>query len=121
MSDHLHSISPLKTSMNHIIVYTNGSQKMISKRTCRTGTAAVGFHQGKEIFKRKIGLGDTAEVYDTELTGLVLGLKAAISSAEPLPIIHYIYIYANNTLAITLVIQPQQGQLLAHSFYQNIL
>ena len=109
--------------MNHIIVYTDGSQKVISKRTHRTGTAAVGFHQGKEIFKRKIGLGGTAEVYDAELTGLVLGLKAAISSAEPLPMIHYIHIYADNTSAITLVTdpQPRQSQLLTHYFYQNML
>ena len=122
-SDHLHSISPLKTSPNHTIVYTDGSQKVISKRIRRTGAAAVGFHQGKEIFKRKIGLGGTAEVYDAELTGLALGLKAAISSAEPLPEIHHIHIYADNTSAITSVIdpQPQQGQLLAHSFYQNML
>ena len=41
-SDHLHSISPLKTSMNHIIVYTDGSQKVISKRTHRTGAACKG-------------------------------------------------------------------------------
>jgi len=105
--------------MNHIIVYTDGSQKVISKRTCRTGAAVVGFHQGKEIFKRKIGLGGTAEVYDAKLTGLVLGLKVAISSAEPLPMIHHIHIYADNTSAITSVTDPQsrQGQLLAHSFY----
>ena len=103
----------------HIIVYTDGSQKVISKRTCRTGAAAVGFHQGKEIFKRKIGLGGTTEVYDAELTGLVLGLKAAISSAEPLPMIHHIHIYVDNTSAITSVTDPQsrQGQLLAYSFY----
>jgi len=92
--------------MNHIIVYTDGSQKVISKRTCRIGTAAVGFHQGKEIFKRKIGLGGTTEVYDAKLTGLVLGLKAAISSTEPLPMIHYIYIYADNTSAIASVTDP---------------
>jgi len=109
--------------MNHIIVYTDSSQKVISKRMHRTGAAAVGFHQGKEIFKRKIGLEDTAEVYDAKLTGLVLGLKAAISSAEPLPMIHYIHIYADNTSAIASVIdsQPRQGQLLTHSFYQNML
>jgi len=81
--------------MNHIIIYTDGSQKVISKRTHRIGTAAVGFHQGKEIFKRKIGLGGTAEIYDAELTGLVLGLKAAISSVESLPMIHHIHIYAD--------------------------
>ena len=103
--------------MNHIIVYTDGSQKIISKRTHRTDVAVVGFHQGKEIFKRKIGLGDTAEVYDAKLTGLVLDLKATISSAELLPMIYHIHIYANNTSAIALVIQPQQGQLLAHFFY----
>jgi len=93
--------------MNHIIVYTDGSQKVISKRTHRTSTAAIDFHQGKEIFKRKIGLGGTAEVYDAKPTGLVLGLKAAISSAEPLPMIHHIHIYANNTSAITSVMDPQ--------------
>ena len=73
--------------------------------------------------KRKIGLGGTAEVFDAELTGLVLGLKAAISSAEPLPMIHYIHIYADNTSAITLVTdpQPRQSQLLTHYFYQNML
>jgi len=80
---------------------------VISKRTHRTDTTAVGFHQRKEIFKRKIGLGGITEVYDAELTSLVLGLKAAISSAEPLPMIHHIYIYADNTSAITSVMDPQ--------------
>jgi len=80
---------------------------VISKRIHRTGATAVGFHQGKEIFKRKIGLGGTMEVYDAELTGLALGLKAAISSAELLPKIQHIHIYANNTSVITSVIDPQ--------------
>ena len=68
----------LKTSPNHIIVYTDGSQKVISKKVRRTGAAAVGFHQGKEIFRRKIGLGGTVKVYDAGLICLALGLKAVI-------------------------------------------
>jgi len=92
--------------MNHIIVYTDGLQKVISKRTHRTGTATVDFYQEKEIFKRKIGLGNTAEVYDAKQIDLVLGLKATISSAEPLSIIYHIHIYTDNTSAIASVMDP---------------
>ena len=123
ISEHLHYVSSLKTSPNHIVVYTDGSQKTVGQRFRRTGAAAVGFHQGNEIFKQRIGLGGMAEVYDAELTGLVIGLRTAITKAESLPKIHHIHIYADNAAAIKTVPDPKphKGQLLAYTFYQHML
>jgi len=42
-----------------------------------------------------MSLGSIAEVYDAELTGLVVGLRAAIMKAESLPEIHHIHVYAD--------------------------
>jgi len=85
------------TPTSHIIVYTDSSQET---RFRRTGAAAVGFHQGNETFKQRMSLGSIAEVYDAELTGLVVGLRAAIMKAESLPKIHHILVYADNMSAI---------------------
>jgi len=64
-----------------------------------------------------------AEVYDAELTGLVVGLKTAITKAESLPEIRHIHIYADNVSAIKTAPdpKPRQGQLLAYTFYQHML
>ena len=123
VTEHLRYVSSLKTSPSHIIVYTDGSQRSIGRRFRRTGTVAVGFHQGNEIFKQKIGLGGKAEVYDAELTGLVVGIRTAITKADSLPRTHHIHIFADNISAIKTVSDPKphQGQLLAYTFYQHML
>jgi len=70
-----------------------------------------------------MSLGGKAEVYDTELTGLVVGIRTAISKAESLPRVHHIHIFADNVSAIKTVSDPKpcQGQLLAYTFYQHML
>jgi len=122
-TEHLCYVSSLKTSPSHIIVYTDGSQRSIGQRFQRTGAIAVGFCQGNKIFKQKIGLGDRAEVYDAELTRLVVGIRTAIVKADSLHRTHHIHIFANNISAIKMVSDPKphQGQLLAYIFYQHML
>ena len=101
----------------------DSSQKSIGQRFQRTGTAAVDFHQGNEIFKQKISLGDKAEIYNAELTGLVVGVRTAISKTEFLPRVYYIHIFADNVSTIKTIsdLKPCQGQLLAYTFYQHML
>jgi len=50
----------------------------------------VGYHQGREVFHRKLGLGGSAEVYDTELAGLVTGLSESISFVYKHPEVYHI-------------------------------
>jgi len=76
-------------------------------------------HQGNETFKQRMSLGSIAEVYDAELTGLVVGLGVAIMKAESLPEIHHIHVYADNMSAIRTVPDPSQGQLVAYTKCYN--
>jgi len=101
----------------------DSSQKSIGQRFQRTSTVAVDFHQGNEIFKQKISLGDKAEIYNAELTGLVVGVRTAISKTEFLPRVHHIHIFADNVSTIKTIsdLKPCQGQLLAYTFYQHML
>jgi len=66
-------------------------------------------HQGNETFKQRMSLGSIAEVYDAELTGLVVGLRVAIMKAESLPEIHLIHVYADNMSAIRQHVSYQNG------------
>lgn len=108
---------------NALLVYSDGSQKSILKCFRCTGAAAIGYHLGREIFHCKLGMGGSAEVYDTELMGLTIGLNEAITYVKNHPDIKHIYIYADNVSALSAVIDPKpcQGQLLAHVFYRNTL
>ena len=97
----------------------DGSQKSIGQRFQRTGAVAVDFYQENEIFKQKISLGDKAEVYNTELTRLVVGVRTAISKTKFLSRVHYIYIFVDNVSTVKTISDPKpcQGQLLAYIFY----
>ncbi|KAJ3562483.1 hypothetical protein NP233_g9541 [Leucocoprinus birnbaumii] len=119
---HLQRFAELRDNPEHIVIYSDGSQRSIKKRFRWVGAAAVGFYGGDEVFHRKIGLGGKAEVYDAELTGMAMGLKAAISKANENPEIRHIHIYADNVSAIGTIHdpKPRQGQLLALSFYNDM-
>ena len=83
------------------------------------GSAAVGFIGNQETFTAQLGLGGKAEVYNIELTGILieLGLHCAQSEAEKHPLINHIIIYSDNTLALTTIcdLQPRKGQI--YDFY----
>ena len=89
----------------------------------QVGSAVVGYHQGREVFHQKPGLGGSAEVYDTELAGLVTGLSESISFAYQHPEVYHIQLYADNISAISIASnpKPRQGQLMAYIFYQKAL
>jgi len=67
-----------------------------------------------------MSLGSIAEVYDAELTGLVVGLRAAIMKAESLPEIHHIHVYADMSAIKTVPDpKPRQGQLVSYTECYN--
>jgi len=71
-----------------MIVYTDGSQKHTHHHFRRVGSAAVGFIRNQETFTAQLGLGGKAEVYNAELTGILIGLHHAQSEAEKHPLIN---------------------------------
>ena len=106
-----------------LLTYSDGSQISFLNRFRRVGSAVVGYHQGREVFHRKLGLGGSAEVHDAELAGLVTGLSESISFAYKHPEVHHIQLYADNISAISIAAnpKPRQGQLIAYIFYQKAL
>jgi len=63
----------------------------------------------------QLGLGGKAEVYDAELTGVLIGLHHAQSEAEKHPLINHIIIYSDNTSALTMACNPLLLSLLPPS------
>jgi len=63
------------------------------------------------------------EIYNAELTGLVVGIRIAISKTEFLSRVYHIHIFANNISVIKMDSDPKpyQEQLLAYTFYQYML
>ena len=87
------------------------------------GSAAVGFIGNQETFTAQLGLGGKAEVYDAELTGILIELHCTQSEAEKHLLINHIIIYSDNILALTTICnpQPRKGQILAYNFYHNVI
>jgi len=106
-----------------LLTYLNGFQISFLNQFCQVGSAVVGYHQGREVFYWKLGLGGSAEVYNAELAELVTGLSESISFAYKHPEVYHIQLYADNILAISIAsnFKPQQGQLIAYIFYQEAL
>ena len=98
-------------------------ERSFLNRFHQVGSAVVGYHQGREVFHQKPGLGGSAEVYDAELAGLVTGLSESISFAYQHPEVYHIQLYADNISAISIAsnLKPRQGQLMAYIFYQKAL
>jgi len=44
----------------------------------RAGASVVIYHKGSEVATMKMGMGGRAEVYNTEMAGLMMGAKIAI-------------------------------------------
>jgi len=59
----------------------DGSQISFLNQFCGVRSAVIEYHQKREVFYQKLGLRDSAEVYDTELAELVTGLSESISFA----------------------------------------
>jgi len=106
-----------------LLTYSDGSQISFLNQFCQVGSAVVGYHQEREVFHQKLGLGSSAEVYDAELAGLVTGLSESISFTYQHLEAHHIQLYADNISAISIVSnpKPRQGQLMAYIFYQKAL
>ena len=73
-----------------LLTYSDSSQIFFLNWFHRVGSAVVEYHQRREVFHQKLGLGGSAEVYDTELTRLVTGLSEFISFAYKHPEVYHI-------------------------------
>ena len=106
-----------------MIVYIDGLQKHIHHYFWRVGSVTVGFIGNQETFTAQLGLEDKAEVYNAELTGILIELHRAQSEAEKHLLINYIIIYSDNISALTIIYdpQPRKGQILAYNFYRNAI
>jgi len=107
----------------HMLTYLDGSQISFLNQFHWVGSAVVGYHQRREVFHQKLGLGSSAEVYNTKLAGLITGLSESISFAYKHPEVYHIQLYADNISAISIAANPKswQGQLMAYIFYQKVL
>ena len=105
------------------LTYSDGFQISFCNQFYRVGSAVVEYHQRREVFHWKLGLGGSAEFYDAELAGLVTGLSESISFVYKHPEVYYIQLYADNISAISIASNPKpwQGQLIAYIFYQKAL
>jgi len=93
---------------------------MVKKRGFpQVGAAAVGYHNGEEVFSRTMGMGGRAEVYDAEMAGLMMGAKLALKYTTNHPEITQITFYVDNSAAARAIFDPKPspGQLYAPKFH----
>ena len=93
-----------------LLTYSDGSQISFLNQFRQVGSVVVGYHQGREVFYRKLGLGSSAEVYNAELAGLVTRLSESIFFAYKHPEVHHIQLYADNISAISIAANPKPRQ-----------
>jgi len=104
-----------------LLTYSDGSQIFFLNQFCQVGSIVVEYHQGREVFHRKLDFGGSAEVYNAELARLVIRLSESISFAYQHSEVYHIQLYTDNISAISIASnsKPQQGQLMAYIFYQK--
>ena len=114
-------MSGIFDSATHLFVYTDGSMRTIC-RVRRAGAGTVIYHKGREVKALRMGLGPAAEVYDGELTALLMGATVATRIAANNPSITNIHFYADNSAAIQAIFdpKPKPGQLTALNFHNKI-
>lgn len=74
--EHIESIGKFKHKPDHLLVYSDGSLRILHGFR-RVGAGVVIYHEESEVFARSMGLGAKAEVYDGEMTGLLMGARGA--------------------------------------------
>jgi len=122
MAHHNRFVNQAQYHPETLLTYSDGSQISFLNWFHQVG-AVVGYHQGREVFHQKLGLGGSAKFYNAELTGLVTWLSESISFAYKHPEVYHIQLYADNISAISIAANPKfwQGQLMAYIFYQKAL
>ncbi len=77
-NDHTEFLAENEDNPKFLTIYTDGSLTHKEGRRL-TGYGVAGYYLGKRVFERKGALGEQAEVYDTEMTGLSMAGEAAKS------------------------------------------
>jgi len=100
--------------MDRLLVKKKGSPQV--------GAAAVGYHKGVEVFSKKMGMGGRAEVYDTEMAGLMMGANlAARFTTNHLEIKKAFYFVDNSAVAKAIFnLKPQPGQYYMAKFHRRM-
>lgn len=102
-------------------MYTDGS--MVKKKGFpQVGAGAVGYHEGREVFVGRMGMGGRAEVYDAEMAGLKMGASLAVKYIANHPEISTIHYFVDNSAAAEAIFdpKPRPGQLYAAKFHRKM-
>ena len=105
----------------YLIIYSDGS--MVKKNEFpQVREAAVGFHKGKEVFHKRMGMGGRAEVYNTEMAGLMMGARLAARFTTSQPEITKVIFFVDNSAAAGAIFNPKPGpgQLYAAKFHHRM-
>ena len=116
---HVLHIQHFERHPQHLLVYSDGSLLR-----GRAGAGIIGLHKGREVFREKVGLGTSAEVYDTEMMGLMKAATLGIQYAGRHPgRITHIHIYADNNAAIQSIFEANSasGQRYSKVFREAVL
>ncbi|KAG6822607.1 hypothetical protein H0H92_013195 [Tricholoma furcatifolium] len=108
---HATTANGLRYDNSSIIVYSDGSMLDDDANKDRkiVGWGLVAYHKGQEVFSQRGGLGHTAEVYDAEMTGLTAAARFATHYARSRHNVHNVYIYADNTAAVSSIYGPKDA------------
>jgi ribonuclease HI len=117
MNDHLEFITENEHNPDYLFVYSDGSCSE-SKGIRKTGFGVVGYSEGKVVFENKGALSEHMEAYDTEMAGLNAAaeqISATLGDESHLSKPNRVVIYADNTAALTRIIQANPGKAQTHS------
>ena len=119
--EHIEKIEEFKYKPDHLLIYSDGSLRNLHGFR-RVGAGVVIYHEEAEVYARSMGLGAKAEVYDGELTGLLMGARGASKFLEDHPDVKHVHIFADKTAAINAIFNPlpRAGQLISHNFHKTI-
>jgi ribonuclease HI len=95
----------LQHNTDNIIVYTDGSKGQ------SLGSAFVIYYKGNILCEHKFPIGSRAEVFDAEVTAITNAIHYL--AQHPLPA-HKIYIFFDNSSAISALAQVSSGLILRH-------
>ena len=121
IDNHKERVCKLLDRNNHFIIYSDGS--MIKKRGFpQVGATVVSYHNGEEVFLETMGMGGRTEVYDTEMAGLMMGVKLALRYTRDHPEITQIVFYVDNSAVARAIFDPKPcpGQLYAAKFHHRM-
>ena len=117
IDDHKERVRKLAGEDKCLVIYSDGSIGFLQVRA-----AAVGFHKGKEVFHKRMGMGGRAEVHDAEMAGLMMGARLAARFTTSQPEITKVIFFVDSSAAAGAIFDPKPGpgQLYAAKFHHKM-